>query len=200
MDNEFDAIRSALRRMPVPDPRPGFVDRALARATAAAPSAAAASGVGRGRWRSFAARGSAARLAAAGALAAAITVFALYPRWTDRVPMPQVGLELDEAREISVVIDAERDLPDATIRVYVTGGIELAGFEDRRELTWVATLENGSNLLALPVIARAPGNGRLVAEVEHEGRRKRISVDVRVSPDMKQRRSGLDRPLQDRTA
>jgi hypothetical protein len=31
-ENDFQTLREALRRMPTPEPRPGFVERALARA------------------------------------------------------------------------------------------------------------------------------------------------------------------------
>jgi hypothetical protein len=125
---------------------------------------------------------------AIGALAAAIALVAFYPHWVERAGEPTaVGLVLDEAREIAVVIDSERELPEATIRVYVTGGIELAGFGDQRELQWVATLTQGSNLLALPVVARATGAGQLVAEIEHEGRTKRAIVAVQVREESRQR-------------
>jgi hypothetical protein len=124
---------------------------------------------------------------AIGALAAAIALVAFYPNRVERAGEPTVGLVLDEAREIAVVIDSERELPDATIRVYVTGGIELAGFGDQRELQWVATLTQGSNLLTLPVVARAPGAGQLVAEIEHDGRTKRAIVPVEVRTEPRQR-------------
>jgi hypothetical protein len=45
----------------------------------------------------------------------------------------------------------------------------------------VATLTQGANLLSLPVFAREPGEGRVVAEIEHEGRTRRVSVAMHVS-------------------
>jgi hypothetical protein len=36
------------------------------------------------------------------------------------------------------------------------------------------------NLLSLPVFARAPGDGLVVAEIEHEGRTRRLSVALHV--------------------
>lgn len=174
MDNEYDRIRETLRRLPAPEPRAGFVDAALARATN---RGRVPRRVRRGTWWGM----------AIGALAAAIALVAFYPHWVERAGEPTVGLVLHEAREIAVVIDSERDLPEATIRVYVTGGIELAGFGDQRELQWVATLTQGSNLLALPVIARAAGDGQLVAEIEHEGRTKRAIVAVQVREEPRQR-------------
>ena len=36
---------------------------------------------------------------------------------------PSLALALNESREVSLVIDSERDLEGATIRLYVTGSV-----------------------------------------------------------------------------
>jgi hypothetical protein len=183
MDNEpHQSLRRALKRMPEPQPRPGFVDRALANATAAARTMPPP----RTRTRLSALRGFVARWetwagAALGAAAAvALTVVLLRPIESTSVQAPSIGLALNEAREIDVLIDSERDLAGATIRIVVTGGIALDGFDDEREIGWQANLQRGSNLLSLPVVARAAGKGQLVAVIEHDGRTRRVTVDLTV--------------------
>lgn len=173
--DSFDPIRDALRAMPVPEPRPGFVDRAIGNAIGAAAPAP------RRGWRALAGRREAWWGAAVGALAAAVAIVALVPRAAVDGGAGDVALALNESREISVVIEAERELTDATIRIQVSGGVELAGFADQPQVEWTATLEQGANVLALPVYARLPGEGRLVAVVEHGGRTKRAVVDLHVS-------------------
>ena len=42
-------------------------------------------------------------------------------------------LALNESREVSLVIDSERDLEGATIRLFVTGSVALAGYEQQQE-------------------------------------------------------------------
>ncbi len=49
------------------------------------------------------------------------------------------------------------------------------------QIEWLISLTQGANLLSLPVIARAPGDGRVVAEIEHEGRTRRVSVAMHVT-------------------
>lgn len=170
--DSFEPIRDALRAMPAPEPRPGFVDHAIANAIeAAAP---------RRGWRAVASRREAWWGAAVGALAAALAIVAFLPRAGVDGGANQVALAVNESREISVVIEAERELTDATIRIHVTGGVELAGFADQPQVEWTATLEQGANVLSLPVYARLPGEGRLVAVVEHGGRTKRAVVDLHV--------------------
>ena len=175
MVEDLEKLREHLRAMPMPEPRPGFVDRALAIATA-----------GHAKREARGIRGAlsrpltwwAAGIGAAAASVAWILVMSLYGHAPQE---PRVMLALNESREISLVIDSERALEGATIRLHVTGGVALAGYEGQQEIQWLASLNQGANLLSLPVIARAPGDGSVVAEIEHEGRTRRVSVAMHVS-------------------
>jgi hypothetical protein len=179
-DDDFQTLRQALRRMPTPEPRAGFVERALARAVAPSRGAQAVSLPG--RLRTFATRWETwVGAALGGAVAAALTFVLLRTVDTTAVsPQPQLALTLHEARNVDVLIDSERELKGATIRIAASGSIALDGFEDERQADWQADLERGSNLLSLPVVARAAGKGRLVAIVEHEGRTQRVAIELTV--------------------
>lgn len=174
MIDDLEKLREGLRAMPVPEPRPGFVERALA----------TASGVRSPRMRGIRAALSRPAVwwaAGVGAVAASIAWFAMMSVHSGVPEQSSLTLALNESREISLVIDSERDLEGATIRLYVSGGVALAGYEDQREIEWLASLNQGANLLSLPVVARAPGDGTVVAEIEHDGRTRRVSVTMHVS-------------------
>jgi hypothetical protein len=178
-DDDFQTLRQALRQMPTPEPRAGFVERALARATAQQRATQAASRAGglRGfvtRWEMW------AGAALGGAVAAALTLILLRPVDTTTSQQPQLALTLHETRNVDVLIDSERELKGATIRIAASGSIALDGFDDERQVDWQADLERGSNLLSLPVVARAAGRGRLVAVIEHDGRTRRVAIDLNV--------------------
>ena len=178
-DDDLQNLRQALRQLPTPEPRDGFVERALARAAAQSREEQALSLPG--RLRNFATRWETwAGAALGGAIAATLTFVLL--RDIDRAPseQPQLALTLHETRNVDVLIDSERDLKGATIRVAASGSIALDGFENERNADWQADLERGSNLLSLPVVARTAGKGRLVAIVEHQGRTQRVAVDLTV--------------------
>jgi hypothetical protein len=171
MAHEPHKMRAALNAMPVPEPRAGFEDRVLANATRGA----------RGNGHVLR-RPSTWWSAAAGALAATVACVAILwrqPGATDTGA--RVVLALNESREVSLVIDSERALEGATIRLYVTGSVALAGYEQQREIEWQTSLTPGPNLLSLPVVARSPGDGSVVAEIEHEGRKRLVSVVLRVT-------------------
>ena len=173
-DDDFHTLRQALRRMPTPDPRVGFVERALARATAQQRpmQATLPARLGRflSRWETWAG-------AALGAAAAAtMTLILLRPVDTTQGSLPQLALTLHETRNVDVLIDSERELKGATIRIAATGSIALDGFDDSQHIDWQADLERGNNLLSLPVVARTAGKGELVAVIEHQGRTQRVAV------------------------
>lgn len=175
MDKDSEILRRALERLPAPEPRPGFVDRALARASGAAGRTPPRSRLAHlfSRWETW----TGALLG--GAVATLVTVMLLRP-----VEPPTRGtgitLALNEMRDIDVLIDSERALEDATIRIIATGSVALDGFENEREIDWRAHLAQGSNMLSLPVVARSKGAGQLVAVIEHGGRSRRVTVNLTV--------------------
>ncbi len=172
MVDDLQRLRAELGAMTVPEPRPGFVDRVLANAPGR--KAPAVRGI-----RAAIRRPATWWAAAAGALAATVAWMALFFP-TGAVPEPSLVLELNESRDVPLVIDAERNLDGATIRLSVTGSIGLAGYGEQHEIEWTTSLTQGANLLSLPVFARAPGDGRVVAEIEHEGRTRRLSMALHV--------------------
>ncbi|MET0660189.1 MAG: hypothetical protein ABW110_18760 [Steroidobacteraceae bacterium] len=178
MNNEPDTLTAALKRLPVPEPRARFVDRALARAVAGnerRPEVDTRSFVF--KWETWAG-------AALGGACAAIVVFLLMRPVADAPPAtPVLALALHETRDIDVLIDSERELRDATIHIVASGSIVLAGLDNERTIEWETDLDRGSNLLTLPVAARSMGKGQLVAWIEHDGRMRRVAIDITVRPD-----------------
>jgi hypothetical protein len=178
VDNDSETLRQALKRMPVPEPRPGFVNRALANATAEHHNTAASRP---SRLRQFATRWETWMGAAlGGAVVATLMLVLLRPLDTTAPGGAGITLALNEARAIDVLIDSERNLDDATIRIVATGSVTLDGFENEREIGWQTSLERGSNLLSLPVVARSAGKGQLVAVIEHGGRTRRVTINLTV--------------------
>jgi len=175
-------ILRAERGRPVPPPRPGAFERAIAAATRGAQPAPAS------RVRARPRAGFWAGLAVgSGTMAAAVAIaWAVFlPRDMPTVPQleaattPQVTLTLHEPHNVNIALDTPSPLMDAEIRVVLTGAIELDGFENQRELRWRTNLEAGANQLTLPVIATASGGGQLLVEVHHGQKRRTFVVDVR---------------------
>ncbi len=122
-----------------------------------------------------------------GAVAGALLIVAMTlgfpgsPRIDSPPATPAFVIALHETREVNVAIDASRDLNGATVRVFLSGGVELAGFGDSREISWNTDLARGINQLTLPVIATDMSGGTLVVELNHEGMRRVFRVDLKLS-------------------
>ena len=119
--------------MPVPEPKPGIEDRVLAKATAARTTA-------RGGLRAAVRQPATWWAAAAGALAATLACVAILWPQPQATPGAEVVLALNESRDVSLVIDSERALEGATIRLSVTGSVSLAGYEQQQEIEWTTSL------------------------------------------------------------
>ena len=161
--------------MPVPPPRPGFVDDVLARATLAH-RAAVPSRRPLGvfvRWEMWFG-------VLIGAAATVLVAVVMLSPETAGTGGTRITLALNESRNIDVLIDSERTLEDATIRIAATGSVELQGLDDAHEVVWQTRLERGRNVLSLPVVARSTGDAQLVAIIEHQGKRRRVGVSLNV--------------------
>src|SRR5690349_16377824 len=113
--------------MPVPEPRAGFEDRVLANAVR---------GQAPPRRLGRALRRHATWWAAgAGALAATLAWVVLIWVKSGAPGEPTLVLSLNESREVPLVIDSERELDDATIRIQVTGSVALDGYP-QQEVEW----------------------------------------------------------------
>jgi hypothetical protein len=65
--------------------------------------------------------------------------------------------------------------------VFLSGGVELAGFGNQREISWSTDLEQGVNQLTLPVIATDLNGGSLLVRLDHEGVQKVFKVNLKTS-------------------
>lgn len=180
------ALRAALRELPVPEMRPGFADEALA---AAAARGGAVMHLPQARERSPAHRWFAkprrdtwfgAILGAAAAAALVVMLWGVPEHNPEPEAVAPFRIALFEPREIGVAIEATEAMPGATLTISLEGGIDLVGFGERRELSWQADLDPGTNMLSLPIIAHSLENGVLTARVDHGAGTKLISVRVEV--------------------
>lgn len=156
---------------PIPEPRPGALDRALRAATK--PQLDKRSGRG-GFWA-----GLAVGISAAAGIAIVSTIFFLAGNRLGGDSPPEVTIALHETRDVRIAIDAREPLPNANVHVMLRGAVDLLGFEGQRDIRWSTDLERGVNELTLPVVAFGKRGGQILVEVQHGNKRKTFLVDVR---------------------
>lgn len=161
-------LRHALRELPVAEPRREFFDHALARAVAPQRRQPA--------WWTY---------GISVALAASIALW-IGANWLPRETSPSerlaaVTISLHEPKTVQLAFNAASELEQATLSIRLPDGIEVDGFPGEREIRWETNLARGVNVLSLPLVAKAPSSGALLARLEHGERATEIAVPVRVS-------------------
>ena len=90
---------------------------------------------------------------------------------TNPVPETPAAAEFyvsaSEVRPMNIAIEAKQPLENAQISVLLSGDVEIDGFVDRHELSWVDNLEPGVNQLTLPVRAIGERGGQMVVRLSH---------------------------------
>lgn len=107
-----------------------------------------------------------------GAIAASLFAFALALGWigpsaSDSPEIAEFIVALSEPRMMDIAIETDRPLQGASISILLSGGIELDGYGDQRELIWRSDLKSGINRLSLPVVAVNQAGGRMVVRLSH---------------------------------
>lgn len=107
-----------------------------------------------------------------GAIAASLLAVALaLGVLTNPVPeAPAVAefyVSATEVRPMNIAIEAKQALEGAEISILLSGDVEIDGFVDRHELSWVDDLEPGVNQLTLPVRAIGERGGQMVVRLSH---------------------------------
>lgn len=120
-----------------------------------------------------------------GAVAASILAVALTVGWIS-MPVEQAahGAEfivvLNEPRNIDIAIETDRPLAGARISILLSGGVEIVGYGERRELSWTTDLDAGINRLRLPVLAINEAGGQMVVRLSHPDSEQMFVVQLKI--------------------
>lgn len=170
-------------RYAIPDPSPDFETRILA----AARSNAAGKSGHRG-WSTPVVGGA---VAAAMALGIALGV-GLKPGSEQSQPAIATNqTEVDESlatpspavnepviQTVRLAFSSGQPLEDVTLTLELPANVELATFPGRQQLSWKVDLEQGENVLALPLRVLFPGAGDLVAHIDDGQRQKTFRAAI----------------------
>ena len=150
-------------------PEAAFFDQAIA--------TAARKGVRRDRNRYWL-KGFGSAIAASIALFAVTLMFLRTPEPVDGVPA--VTMALQAPHTVNLVFASATELVDATLTIVLPDGVDVAGLEGQREITWVTSLAAGNNVVPLTLVATSPRGGEVLATLKHEqdDRTFRLKVTV----------------------
>lgn len=94
--------------------------------------------------------------------------------------VPTITMALLQEKTVNLVFSSASELQNATLTVLLPEGVEIAGYEGQRKITWMTDLSKGKNVLPLRLIGTLPTDGELLATLRHgeDDKTFRLRVDV----------------------
>jgi len=174
-ENYRDAVDLAalLRQLRAPPASPGFASRVLERATGAAIPP-------QKRLRPFMAASAAAIFFAFLLLSA--TIFDMLGLDSSPEPSASVVTVGDEVRTIRIAIDSARPIDDIRMTIALSDNLQLSGYRGQKKVSWNARLEQGVNVISLPVSAIDGGDGEITARIALRNAEKVFKIRTRYQP------------------
>ena len=157
-----------LKGIPVAPASAGFAERALSAAVCSQPATA-------GSRIKYLSGGIAAGLAAMLLMVMIMTG----PNLSD----PPIVLYDGKVSTIRVAIESSRSIDDIEMTIDVSDNLEIRGYGSQQAISWTTRLEEGVNVIALPVIARSAGDGEIVARVGLGKNQKIYRIRTQHRPD-----------------
>ena len=114
---------------------------------------------------------------AAAAMISAIALFAAMPY----ISSPEgegeyMVMVSDQVQTITVAIESEQAIDMVRMHVELSDNLELKGFGSKRQVNWDAGLKKGVNVISLPIIGVAQGEGDITTRVQINGNEKVMRI------------------------
>ena len=177
-DNTLKAARALQRALvdyPIAGPSDGFFERAL-NAASTAPSQRSS---GPPRW---VAAGFLGAFAASIATVVLTGLLVRAPKPEPNAALPGVSIAMSESHTVNLVF-ASADVRDVgSLTVDLPEGVQLSGYEDRRQVQWNTRLQAGKNVLPLELVAVDCRGGHWGSRWRHSDKVKICTVNVTIIP------------------
>jgi hypothetical protein len=120
-----------------------------------------------------------ARIAAAAMLTAIALWFGIYEFEQQRDQESYVFMVGDDVRTVSVAIDSEQALDAVSMNVEISDNLELKGYGSKKSIQWTTRLQPGVNVISLPIVGLAQGDGEIKTRVLLNGKKKEMRIKTR---------------------
>jgi len=114
---------------------------------------------------------------AAAAMISAIALFAAMPYIsTPEGEDEYMVMVSDQVQTITVAIESEQAIDMVKMHVELSDNLELQGFGSKRQVNWDAGLKKGVNVISLPIVGIAQGEGDITTRVQINGNEKVMHI------------------------
>lgn len=121
------------------------------------------------------------RFAAVAMLAAVVLLlsFIYYPGNGNNAQSMHLVTVDNGVHTIKVAVDSKENLDGVSFRVDLSDNLELDGFGNKKQIQWTTGLHKGVNIISLPIIGIAQGNGEITTRIRLHGEEKVIRINTR---------------------
>jgi len=170
----LQALRNAMRELPVEPARPNFAVEAMRAATASGNKVS-----GDRKSRNYADVSLWFGTGFAGAMVAGLVLWGMFIGFQpvqQPAPAASFSIAVYQQKDIALAFNAPADVKGVTVSIDLPEQFELAGHQGRRQLTWTTDLKKGRNVLKLPVVAKGAGDGTMVATLSRDKQVKTLRI------------------------
>jgi len=119
------------------------------------------------------------KFAAAAMVSALVLWFGLLNVSPQDKSLQNIVMVGDQVRDISLAIDSEQDLDAVVMYVEISDNLELKGLGNKKQVNWTTGLQKGVNVISLPVVGIAKGDGAITTRVQLNGKEKVMQIKTR---------------------
>lgn len=124
---------------------------------------------------------------AGGAIAAIFVIFIYVGSQNHNHPQTNIDdssrttLQLKQTKKVKLLVNSPRDLKNAMITIMLPEQIALAGYPDKRQISWKANLAKGNNLLTIPLIGKKEGLVSVTTRIDHLNQSKELHFKMQIN-------------------
>ena len=92
----------------------------------------------------------------------------------------EITIGLYETQRVKVGFNSSQAVQRVRISLTLPEDVELEGYPGKRQIAWSTKLEQGENVLTLPLIANSPQGGEFIARIDYGQTTKELRIKLNV--------------------
>ncbi len=167
--SSHDSYLQNMRDMPIPAMSAGFAQRAIRKAATQ-----------QQHKRQGFIYGFGTAMVASLALLIAVGIFMPNKELNKSHKLSTISLALHEERNINLVFDSPNAVANATLSIQLPAHVEVVGYSGQRVIAWQTSIQQGKNILSLPLRATAIDQSNLIASITSGDSTKTFQIQLGV--------------------
>ena len=97
-----------------------------------------------------------------------------------RPPAAEITIGLHETQRVKLAFSSSQAVQQVRISLTLPEDVELEGYPGKRQIAWLTDLEQGENVLTIPLIANSPQGGEFIARIDYGKNTNELHFNLKV--------------------